>query len=75
MKDIDYDKMFLLEKLYTKYRNGDFITDEELKEGLKRMRNARNMLLEFGSEFYIAYREAERVLQGLEQMQRARKEK
>ncbi len=61
--------------IYTKYCNGDHITDEELPVAIKDYVNAYEALMKLGPCFEVSRKEIARVFQWLDDVQIARKGK
>jgi hypothetical protein len=61
--------------IYDKYNNGDPISDDEIKFGLKYFKRIESDLSALGPEFKLAANEARRVLYSFQQFDHARREK
>ena len=64
-----------LGKIYEKYRNGDDVSDEELKFGIKEFGKLADGLSELGAVFALPWKEIWYIKNGLEDMQKARRKK
>jgi hypothetical protein len=64
-----------LQEIYLKYREGNTLTDKELKEGIKKFKKLCSLLSEMGESMHMSWRECNRVLMGLQDMEKARKQK
>lgn len=64
-----------LQEVYLKYRKGNTLTDEELKEGIKKFKKLCSLLFEMGESMHMSWKECNGVLMGLEHMRNARKER
>jgi len=62
-----------IKDIYEKYKNGDPISDIELKFGINEFKHLEEQLKELGIVFHLAWKEVFYVLKGLEDYKKARK--
>ncbi len=61
--------------VYEKYVNGDFLTDEEIKVGISKLKVLCELMGEMGNYMRMSWKECNSVLMSLEAIKKARKEK
>lgn len=62
-----------LREVYSKYINGDEITDLEIEVCIKKLKILNEYLLDMGERFFISWKESRRFEQGLIEFKKARK--
>jgi hypothetical protein len=64
-----------LQSIYNKYRNGDLLTNKEIEIGIERLSILCELLSDMGPVMFLAWKECNRILMGLEDFKKARQNK